>query len=300
MKKTILFLLVAVLGLSAWHLRPAKDEMAGWWENEALRTELSGRLSVAKFKLEAAGNVRTPEELDAIVSANAEREARIATLKAKRLDLGAALVRGEAALVKLGEDHLRQLKERAIGKQWAELVTADRTYLDAKVVSVTDAGVTIRHRDGSARLRYKDLTPSQRHEFGLDEASGIAATAEERKQAQAYEQWVEDQVAASEREKASASRLLAPAPRAAAPRPVSAPIVSANVAPVKNPLKEPARQFGNGSRYYYGDYGSYYRPRRTTIYYYYNAPRYCAPSYPRSYARPVPGLPASPLLSSTP
>lgn len=295
MKKTIFFLLLAVLGLSAWQFWPQKDEMAGWWENEARRVELTGELDLAKFKLKSAGEVRGPEELDGTLAANDRREAQIAALKTKREELILAIERGEEALVKLGADRIRQLKERAIGREWAELATAARTYHEVKVISVTDAGVTIRHRDGSARLGYRDLTDSQRREFGLDQGTALAAAEEEMKRAAAYEQWLDDQAAEKERNKAAAARILSrPASR------LPAPVVSANVAPVANPLKEPARQFGNGSRYnYYGS--SYQRPRRTNVYYYYNAASYCSP---RPYCSPVRPIfsrpPSSPTPSTTP
>lgn len=291
MKKAIFLLLIAVLGLSAWHLRPARAETADWWEGEALRVELLGQVNLAKFRLAAAGDVRGPEELAKVVAEQDALDKQIASLRTKREQLSAGIVQGEEALVKLGEDRLRDLKARAVGKEWTEFATADRTYQDAKVVAVTDAGVTIRHRDGSARLRYRDLTDSQRQEFGLDEAAALAAVQEERKQALAYEQWLEDEVAAMERDKAQAAKLVASTIRL---KSTPAPVVAVNVPPVQNPLKESAKQFGNGSRYYSGS--SYYRPRRTNFYYYYTAPRYCAP---RNYCAPVRPYPSRPTFSPT-
>lgn len=272
MKKTIFFLLLAVLGLSVWQLRPTPYESADWWESEAERTELSGQLDVAKFKLAVAANIRGPEELERLVSSNEERDARIISLKVKRGQLTAAVLQAENDFVKLGEDRLRQLKERAVGKEWTELAAAGRIYQDAKVVSVNDAGVTIRHRDGSARLRYCDLTDGQRLEFGLDEATSLAAVQEERKKALAYEQWLEDELVIMGRNKLEASKMLAKATRSSSS---PAPIISANVAPVTRRLNEPARQVGTQYRN-----TSYSRPRRTSFYYYYSAPRYyCAPRY---------------------
>ena len=283
MKKTIFLLLLAVLGLSVWHLRPMPTESADSWEDEALRVELKGRVELANFKLAAAGNVRGPEELAKVVSANQEREARIASLKGRRDQLTASLRQDEDNLVKFAADRLRELKERAIGKEWAELATAARTYQDVTVVAVTDAGVTIRHRDGSARLRFHDLTDGQRHEFGLDESAALAAVREERQKAIAYEQWLEDELAAMERNKLEAAKVFAQAARTRAV--AAAPVVSANVAPVTKTsrLRESARQVGN--TYYSSSYG---RPRRSSFYYYYNAPRYCAPRSYGSYCAPRP------------
>jgi len=292
MKKTIFFLFLAVLGLSVWHLRPAQiesAESAAWWEVEALRVELKGRVDLANFKLAAAGEVRGPAELAKVVSANEEREARIASLKVKREELTTGLRQGKENLVKFADDRLRELKERAIGKEWTELATAGRTYQDVKVMSVTDAGVTIRHRDGSARLRFHDLTDNQRMEFGLDETTALAAVQEERKKAAAYEQYLEDELATIQRNKLEAAKVFAQVTRTKSV--ASAPVVSANVAPVTNRLKEPARQVG----IQYGN-TSYSRPRRTNFYYYYSAPRYCAPTY----CAPRPYVVNFPRPSSTP
>lgn len=287
MKKTIFLLLLAVCGLSVWHLRPVQKEMAVSWEDEALRVELAGRLELAKFRLAAAGEVRGPEDLERVVTENEARETRISDLKVKRGELTAAIRQVDESFVKFNVERLRELKARAVGKEWAELATAGRTYQDVKVVAVTDAGVTIRHRDGSARLRYHDLTDRQRQDFGLVEGAALAAVQEERQKSAAYEQWLEDELAAMERDKRDAAKVFAKATQV---KRTPAPVVSSNVPPVR-PLAEPARQVGI-------QYGrtSYSRPRRTSFYYYYSAPRYCAPSYRISASGPY--GPARPYVNN--
>ncbi len=61
--------------------------------------------------------------------------------------------------------------------------------MDATVSRITDAGVTIRHRDGLIRLDFHNLTPEQRQSFGMEETTAAAALAAESRQAAALAAW---------------------------------------------------------------------------------------------------------------
>jgi hypothetical protein len=62
------------------------------------------------------------------------------------------------------------------------------------VAAIDDAGVTIRHADGSARLRFADLSPDQQVLFGLDAELASAAEESESMAAIAYEREIDSQM----------------------------------------------------------------------------------------------------------
>lgn len=61
------------------------------------------------------------------------------------------------------------------------------TYRDVTVTQITDAGISIIHADGSARLGFDRLTPEQREQFGITEEGAEARVALEEKAQAAYE-----------------------------------------------------------------------------------------------------------------
>lgn len=85
------------------------------------------------------------------------------------------------------------------------------TYRDVTVTKITDAGISIIHADGTARLGYERLTPEQRETFGITKEGAEAMYAKEEKAQAAYEaqiaakqkKWQEEQQKArEERQKA--------------------------------------------------------------------------------------------------
>ncbi len=63
------------------------------------------------------------------------------------------------------------------------------------MASIDDAGVTIRHSEGSARLRFDDLDAGQRSMFGLEGDLAAAAEAVESSDSAEYERWVDTRMA---------------------------------------------------------------------------------------------------------
>ena len=167
----------------------------------------------------------------------------------------------------------------AIGKPWKQFAEEDdQRFEDAKIASIDDLGVMIRHRNGSAHVRYGDLTEKQRVTLGLEEASALAANQEDRQRALAYETWVTDQMESQKRSKADLAKAFA----AAQPRSrYRAPEISASPPEETDevrrdrtrPLAALPRVVGRGN----GSYPRYYRGR-SSVYYYYNASQYY-PSY---------------------
>jgi hypothetical protein len=80
------------------------------------------------------------------------------------------------------------------GKKYEQFETlAGRVYQDVQITRISDAGISITHADGAARLRFEDLSPEQRKQFGITKEDAAAIYAREMKAAAAYEAKVEEQ-----------------------------------------------------------------------------------------------------------
>jgi len=77
-----------------------------------------------------------------------------------------------------------------------------QVYRNVTVTNITDAGITIQHADGLARLRYDHLSAEQREKFGITREDAEAIYAEEMKAQAAYEA----QVAAIQKERQAAQQ----------------------------------------------------------------------------------------------
>lgn len=85
-------------------------------------------------------------------------------------------------------------QQAACGSKMDRIVIRDgKTYQQVNVTNINDAGVSIRHQDGAATLRFSDLTPEQQSFFGLDEHRSQAAENRELQSSIAYEAWVGSQ-----------------------------------------------------------------------------------------------------------
>lgn len=255
-----------------------KAAQAEWWQGEQQRLELTHHLALKEYQFQQSGFSEI-EVLTALRASNQLAEARLQSLVAQRSDLTVELETMERQRVAHKENSLRQQRRNAIGQTFREFYAADgRKFQNASVVSIDEAGVTIRHADGSARLRYMDLNPEQRDYFGLEESASLAAVERETREALAYERWIDHGVAAVQEKKSRASdeqrreQQLAREERA---RVAAQQLVAAN----DRALAQPAKSFGNGYRRYY----SSYRSSRPTYRYIYNNGYDCStPRYQRS------------------
>ncbi|RYD31816.1 MAG: hypothetical protein EOP85_22350 [Verrucomicrobiaceae bacterium] len=159
-------------------------------------------------------------------------------------------------------------RQRATGNAFDELTLASgRTYRKVSVTAIDDAGVNVRHEDGSAKLRFEDLNASQRVLFGLEEDLAMAAVSREEQDAVAYEQWIDSRLVANNQAKEkAASELrqeasLKKSARLAAAVTAPVDLVSANTSTLSRPAKAVSRW-----RSSYKTYGPTYR--------YYSVPRY--------------------------
>jgi|GEM_PF-7100267 len=162
-----------------------------WLDNERYRMDLQNQIEVTGMRLERrereGENGKLGEAITNLESLTAGFDKRMAEYEA----LSQEVVEMEADFLSFRERQLGELRSRAMGREWPEFVSATGKVLkDAKVITVDDTGVMLRHQDGAARMRYEDLTDEQRCFFGLEEESAIAALKEEHRRAQDYEQWV--------------------------------------------------------------------------------------------------------------
>jgi len=186
MFKTSIILILLLIG---WQLLP-KVEDDGWWYRESERIELSKKVELYQLRLENRGEAH-PEVFEQLRYTTS----KLSNLREKHARLIEEIEAGEQAFASYRQQTIAALRERSTGLVFESFQTGSgRTFKDVKVVSVSDAGVTIRHDYGSARLSYKDLTPRQRAEFGVEEVTALAAERTERERAEAYESWIEEEM----------------------------------------------------------------------------------------------------------
>jgi hypothetical protein len=274
-----------VLGLSlfvtlaAALLGGCREEVAPavWWEGERQRMELGYQLELQDYKLQQSG-YGLIGNLEKLRVSNRSDQVRLEALRATHSELKLELESIERELKSFKTTALRQQRRHAVGRTFDTFASSDgRKFHDVSVVSVEDVGVTLRHADGSVRLRYADLDPQQRDFFGLEESVARAAEEQEAREALAYERWIDVRVAAVREKEALAraneereSRLVCEMRVLRAPQLESSQLFAGN----QRPLAQPARSVGQGfSRYNY----SYRRSRPTYRYVYYNHYRSSAP-----------------------
>lgn len=276
-----------------------RDGNVAWWQGEQERIELTHRLALDEFRLEHHGGYPL-EDLEVLQQSNQALTRSVRSLKLRKLALAEEIESMEGEFAGFRDAILRNARYRLIGTKMDELASlSGKVYKEVTVASIDDAGVTIRHADGSARLRCGDLDASQRLRFGLDAELALAAVEKESRDALAYARWLDDrlevlhdqQVESAEqaREKDLALRrqrsMLAARDR--------------NEASMR-PLAQPATSFGTGGSRFYSSYRSY-RPTRRYVYYTPSCTPYCSPNPVQtrsswttsSVRRPIPPSPVS-------
>ncbi|RYD21682.1 MAG: hypothetical protein EOP88_10490 [Verrucomicrobiaceae bacterium] len=245
---------------------------SAWWQGEEERIGLENDLQLKTFRYD---QVYTDDvnQLDALNESNETSGARLTTLRAQRMELAASVISLESQRGEIRRTAILGQRERAKGGTFEELtVLSGKTFRAVTVSGIDDAGVTIRHEHGSAKLRFDDLTADQKHIFGLEEDLAVAAEGQEKQDAVAYERWVSNQmvaVKADEQKSADEARereLNADRQRAfAAAAAASRTQVSTNT----SPLARESRSSGSSGKYYYHyrsarSYGPVYRAYRSS------------------------------------
>ena len=196
MAKFLVFLigLLAILaGWAAWDERP---DDAVWWNNECTRMDLTQRLKVLEFRYEQAELKFNYEDWLREKKALEGLQVTVSELEAKRDELQIENSEAVRAMADFRKSTLENIRLSRIGTELGDFeCPSGRIYSDASVVAVRDAGVTVRHRDGIARMGFNDLSSDQRVFFGLEEESSAKAIQRESAKAHQYLSWLETRMA---------------------------------------------------------------------------------------------------------
>ena len=264
-----------------------RQDTADWWQGEQQRIELSHQLELKQYRFEQTYS-HDFEQLENLRRSIKVSTPQLISMRQQRLALGDQNDSLEGQWGHFRESAIRDQRQQAMRKTFEKLtLVSGRTFVNASVASIDDAGVTIRHTDGSARLRYADLDAKQRILFGLEADLAQAADQKEARDVAAYESWVETRMLALNekrmKESAVAERVESANQQKRAARSAQM-VTAANV----RPLAQPASNVSSRSWSYSRAYSSY-RPSYHHVYYNYT-PAYNCQSYGYSVypSRPLP------------
>jgi|688.fasta_scaffold08014_10 hypothetical protein len=92
------------------------------------------------------------------------------------------------AVISASADDIEKRRAEKTGKKFKEYHTVSgQVYRNVTITKITDAGISITHADGLARLRFEHLKPDQRKEFGITQEGAEAIYSREMKAKAAYE-----------------------------------------------------------------------------------------------------------------
>lgn len=190
----------------------------GWIRLNSDRVDLECRLSIARMKLNRLeSRSHEQEAANALLNDLTTRQIRLLD---RQIALEREIKTTEDAMLSMKARHLELSRELAVGMEFSPLRTiSGRSYDQAKIIRVTDAGIQIRHATGTARLLFQDLSDAQRHQFGLDEGLAIAALKTEASLLRTYEAQIGKQLAEQ-----SLGQSATPASPAATRRQIAKPI----------------------------------------------------------------------------
>ena len=182
------------------------EDSAAWWGGEQKRVELSHQLELKSFRLD---QVVTPdyEEFEGLRSSVANNAGHLETLRQRRNGLVDQVDSLEAQRSGFRTAAIQGQRQRAIGRSFDRFdLVSGRQFQKVTISAIDDSGVTVRHSDGSARLRFDDLDTEQRQFFGLEPDLATAAMEKESQDTANYERWIDGQMAAlnDKKEKLSA------------------------------------------------------------------------------------------------
>lgn len=104
------------------------------------------------------------------------------------------------AVISASADEIEKRRAEETGKKYKEYTTLEgRVYKDVTITAINDAGISITHADGLARLRFEHLTPEQRKDFGITKEGSTAIYTEEMKAQAAYEAKVDAELKAQQK-----------------------------------------------------------------------------------------------------
>lgn len=257
------------------------EDSGAWWRGEQERLELSHQLALKEYRHSQFGADHFAD-LQALKESNKELAASRLQLTTRKLALSQEIAGLQQDFSSFCVSTLRDYRGKVVGQKFPELgLISGKTYRDVKIAAIDDAGVTIRHADGSARLGYEDLDSDQRMRFGLEEGLALAAVEKEAQQASQYEKWIDQRMLlVQERE----SRIAEENKNAelAASRVRSLLASSSSVSSNPWNLSKSATAFSSRSTSYNSVYRSAYSPYRSRYRYVYYVPSCYRPYRPNN------------------
>lgn len=251
-----------------------QNEQAERWRIERERVEVGQQLELAKLKLGMAASGDF-EALEVLRAENERNEGLVVDFKGRRGDLQRELAELEQSAEDFRTGVLKRRRHEMLGTSFETLrVGSDRAFEQVSVLAIDDAGVSIRHLHGTARLGFSDLDAGQRIQFGLDEELAESAQKREAAHVAAYERQIDAELASLEEKKARRDSVAEREDRLASTRYQNLLASQRSSASVST-LSKPASTFGSGS-YRYSSYRSY-RPNYRYVYYQTPTPSYCRP-----------------------
>lgn len=98
------------------------------------------------------------------------------------------------ALIAVASADVETRRAEEVGKRYEQYVTsAGKVYRDVSISKITDAGVSIIHAEGVARLGFEELSAEQRKDFGITKEGAAEIDAKEMEFTAAYKAKVEEQ-----------------------------------------------------------------------------------------------------------
>lgn len=243
---------------------------AEWWQGEQERIALSQRLELLRYRAERSDSSGF-DELKRLDGLRESSKSLLDSLRQQRVALKTEVTALEEKWDDFQTSAIQGQRQCALGTTFKTFQSAaGRKFQDVSVAAIDDAGVTIRHADGSARLRFADLDSGQQAFFGLEADLASAAEEKEAHDEIAYDRGIESQMAMIREQEIEVSERARREEMAAAERKFSQQLAVQRVASAKvSPLSLPATRFGSRSWSYSSNYSSYrsYYPVYRYVYY---------------------------------
>ncbi|MFD2257501.1 hypothetical protein ACFSSA_12530 [Luteolibacter algae] len=260
-----------------------KKQDSTWWNNEKTIIELNNQISLNNYKINLLDtdneSVRIEKTVHDIPAINAE----ISDLIAQNARLGLAITGMKQEWENFRLEILKERRKELVGKTFDSLeLSSGKSFTDARITRIDDSGVSLMHSSGTSRLRCSDLDQAERAYFCLDSELAQHALAKERNTRSRYDQWVNEQLAITEKEEAQKALIRRQEELEREQRLASAKALAATSSRGSSLLSDSIGKLGETSRVGSGYSSAYYRRSSPTYYYYENssAPCYRPPSYP--------------------
>ncbi|WAC18460.1 hypothetical protein OVA24_14590 [Luteolibacter sp. SL250] len=128
------------------------------------------------------------KKADVLSAEAAATKEKIGVLEAQMSKIIADTVTLEKEFLDYRTGFRTQVREDAVGEKFPTLKTVSGSeYVDVEIREVTEVGISIRHRDGSKRITYEELTEEWQQRFQFDPKEKAEALAREQAEREMYE-----------------------------------------------------------------------------------------------------------------